>query len=207
MIDRLKEAHRQYQAAAICQDEEEEARRLTAQERLKMPQHKVTWKRRRISFFFKALRELDLHGAIQTSTRVAGLLPLVPKLAHLRIRTSSVMVLDMKAILSHCRPLEVFQVEAIGFNNAIQVLGGWRPITTTSVKCKTKDASPTYLASLSLRSFVLRRAIFDQSSLEDVLEHTPYLEELHLIHLVPRSTFDCPPTHIDFALLPFLSPQ
>ncbi|KAG0294941.1 hypothetical protein BGZ97_004952 [Linnemannia gamsii] len=97
------------------------------------------------------------------------------------------MVLDMKAILSHCRPLEVFQVEAIGFNNAIQVLGGWRPITTTSVKCKTKDASPTYLASLSLRSFVLRRAIFDQSSLEDVLEHTPYLEELHLIHLVPQS--------------------
>lgn len=179
MIESLKVAHRHH--LAKCQkDEMKPGGARTVQERLRMYQDKAILKRTRGSLFFSPLRELDLHGAIQTSTRVAGLLPLVPELTHLRIRTSLAMVLDIKAILSHCTLLEVLHVEAVGYNNVIQIPGRWRLISTTS----DKDASPAHRTLVSLRSVVLGRAIFEQSSLEDLLEHTPRLEALHLIHLI-----------------------
>ncbi|KAG0067298.1 hypothetical protein BGZ89_006227 [Linnemannia elongata] len=90
------------------------------------------------------------------------------------------MVLDINSILSHCTLLEVLHVEAVGYNNVIQIPGLWRPITTTT----DKDASPAHCTPGTLRSFVLGRAIFEQSNLEDMLEHTPHLEVLHLIHLI-----------------------
>ncbi|KAH7059889.1 hypothetical protein BKA57DRAFT_19597 [Linnemannia elongata] len=180
MIERLKVAHRQY--LVRCQEDEKDntGGLRTAQERLRMYQDKVMWRRTRDPLYFSPLRELGLHGAIQTSTRVAGLLPLVPALTHLRIRTSSAMVLDINSILSHCTLLEVLHVEAVGYNNVIQIPGLWRPITTTA----DKDASPAHRTPGTLRSFVLGRAIFEQSNLEDMLEHTPHLEVLHLIHLI-----------------------
>lgn len=164
-------SHRQY--LIRCQEDERDiaGEPRTIQERLRTYQAKVIWERTRDSLFFSPLRELDLHGAIQTSTRVAGLLPLVPALTHLRIRTSSAMVLDMKAMLSHCTLLEVLHVEAIGYNNVIQIPGRWRPITRIS----DKDASPRHHTLVSLRSLVLGRAIFEQSSLETCSSSHPAL--------------------------------
>lgn len=57
-------------------------------------------------------------------------------------------------------------VETVGYNNRIHIPGRWQPITTTS----DNDTSLAHLTLVSLRSFLLRRAIFEQSSLEDLLK-------------------------------------
>ncbi|KAF9906064.1 hypothetical protein EC991_001072 [Linnemannia zychae] len=182
MIERLKAALRQYQLR--CQeDEKEKERPRTVQERLKMYQNKIIWRMSKGSLFFSPLRELELRGSIKTSTRVAGLLPLVPALTSLKIHTMSTMVLDIRAILWHCRQLEVLHVEAVGLNNVVQIPGRWTILETGGLS-KDKEKPPTYRTLSTLRSFVLRRAIFDQSNLEDFLDCTPHVKELHLIYLV-----------------------
>ncbi|KAG0058192.1 hypothetical protein BGZ90_005080 [Linnemannia elongata] len=121
------------------------------------------------------LREFEVYGDIR-SGRVMLVLPLMPSLTRLKIRTIDGFFDDhiqIERIMRDCKHLESLHISRI--DGREQLPGPWVPLVPSSTVKKGFSFS-----SVSLKSLVLERVSFKQVALETFLEHGPSLKELRI---------------------------
>ncbi|KAG0278050.1 hypothetical protein BGZ95_004812 [Linnemannia exigua] len=126
-----------------------------------------------LPFIDGPLKELELFGVVDDCKRLASIQSALPFLTRLKLQWRKTSTFHMDQLLLSCPLLEVLYAES---TEGLELPGPWIP---SAIQRKGAANHPI----LALKSLVLKNARLLQTSLENLLYHTP-LTELRLVNLL-----------------------
>ncbi|KAF9102518.1 hypothetical protein BGX29_004499 [Mortierella sp. GBA35] len=126
-----------------------------------------------LPFVDDPLRDLELFEMMDDCKRLASIQSALPFLTRLKLQWRKTSTFNMDQLFLSCPLLEVLHAES---TEGLELPGPWVSLTIQ----QKGPGQPT----LALQSLVLKNARLLQISLEDLLCHTPHLNELQLVNLL-----------------------